>query len=197
MKADVHRLIELQKLLSSFSQIERMVHRKHSGKFVLENDTEHSYNLAITAWYLAQQFPELNRDVVIRYALVHDLVEIHAGDTYIYGSKESLASKKQREDDALKKLKAEWVDFPDMNETIESYEKKADPESRFVYALDKLMPMMLVYIHEGYSWKEQNVTVDMLHKSKRNKVDVSPEVLPYYEELYKLLLSKPDLIKSH
>lgn len=82
-----------------------------------------------------------------------------------------------------------------MNETIHAYEEKADPESRFIYALYRIMPMMLVYIHEGYSWDQQSVTVDILHESKKNKVDVSPEILPYYEELHKLLLDRPDLIK--
>lgn len=56
-----------------------MVHRKHTGKLVLENDTEHSYNLTITAWYSAQQFPKLDKDLIIRYALVHDIVEAYAG----------------------------------------------------------------------------------------------------------------------
>ena len=84
MKADITRLLELQRLLAAFSQVERMNHRKHADAFVPENDTEHSYNLAMTAWYLAKWFPELNRDLLIRYALVHDLVEVHAGDTYIW-----------------------------------------------------------------------------------------------------------------
>lgn len=149
----------------------------------------------MTAWYLAGWFPELNRDLLIRYALVHDLVEVHAGDTYIYGSQQDLDSKEKREADALKRLESEWSDFQDMHATIRTYEEKSDSESRFVYALDKIMPIMLIYIHDGYTWKKEGVTVDMLHKAKIDKVALSPEILPYFEQLHELLLSRPDLIK--
>lgn len=196
MKANITRLLELQRLLAAFSQVERMNHRKHADAFVPENDTEHSYNLAMTAWYLAKWFPELNRDVLIRYALVHDLVEVHAGDTYIYGSKDELASKVQREAEALKKLEADWPDFESMNETIHAYETRADAESCFIYALDKIMPIMMIYIHDGYTWKKEGVTVDMLYKAKIDKIKLSPEVLPYFNQLHELLLSRPDLIKA-
>jgi putative hydrolase of HD superfamily len=195
MKADVQRLIELQKLLASFNQVDRRAHRQHDGKFVPENDTEHSYNLAMTAWYLAQWFPELDKGLLIQYALIHDLVEIHAGDTYIYGSKAELASKKQREADALQKLEADWSDFSDMSATIHSYEQRLDAESKFVYALDKVMPIMLIYVHDGYTWKKEGVTVDMLYKAKIDKIKLSPEILPYFNQLHELLLSRPDLIK--
>lgn len=195
MKIEFKRLLEWQRLLALFNQVERSVHRKHDDKFVFENDTEHSYNLAMTAWYLAQQFPELDKDLIIRYALVHDLVEAHAGDTYAFGSEDDLASKHQREEEALAKLKKDWPDFADMNEAIQAYEDRADAESRFVYALDKILPAMVTYINEGYSWEYHSVTADMIHESKKDKVGVSPEIAPYYEELHELLLSRPDLIR--
>jgi len=197
MKADIHRLVDLQKLLASFNQVDRRAHRRHGDTFVPENDTEHSYNLAMTAWYLTQWFPKLDKSLVLQYALAHDLVEIHAGDTYIYGPEEELASKQQREADALHRLEADWADFDDMNKTIHAYEQRADAESKFVYALDKIMPIMLIYIHDGYTWKKESVTVDMLYKAKIEKINVSPEVLPYFEELHLLLLSRPDLIMPH
>lgn len=195
MKPDIHRLIELQKLLAAFSQVERRAYRRHAGQYVPENDTEHSYNLAMTAWYLTQWFPELDKDLVLRYALVHDLMEVHAGDTYIYGSEAELASKQQREAEALGKLEADWADFKDMTGTIHAYEKRADAESKFVYALDKIMPIMLIYIHDGYSWQKDNVTVEMLYEAKIGKVGLSPEILPYFEQLHELLLAHPELIK--
>ena len=195
MKADIYRLIELQQLLASFNQVDRMSHRRHAGVFVPENDTEHSYNLAMSAWYLAQWFPELNKDRIIQYALVHDLVEGHAGDTYIYGTEAELASKEKREADALQQLEKDWTDFGEMSQTIRSYEQRGDAESKFVYALDKIMPIMLIYINDGYTWKKEGVTVDMLHKAKIGKVSLSPEILPYFNELHELLLSRPDLIK--
>jgi 5'-deoxynucleotidase YfbR-like HD superfamily hydrolase len=196
MKPDLERLLELQRLLAAFSNVERVAMRKHKGTFIAENDTEHSYNLAMTAWFLCQYFPELDKDLVIRYALIHDMVEVHAGDTYIYGTDEEKASKSQREADALKKLQSDWQDFIDMTDTIELYETRPDAESKFVYALDKIMPVMLIYIHDGHTWKEQKVTVDMLYKAKVNKIKLSPEIMPYFNDLHALLLDHPELINK-
>ena len=196
MKPSLERLLELQRLLSAFNQVDRKAHRKHAGNYVYENDTEHSYNLAITAWFLAQHFPELDTTKVIAYSLVHDLVEVHAGDTYIYGTPEELASKVDREAAALKKLEQDWKDFPELTEAIHSYEERSNNESRFVYALDKIMPIMQIYVHDGYSWDANNVTVEMLHKNKVEKVALSPEIEPYFHELHELLLAHPELIKK-
>jgi putative hydrolase of HD superfamily len=196
MIADINRLIELQQLLAAFNVVERKTHRKHHGTYVYENDTEHSYNLAMTAWYLSQWFPELDKNLLIQYSLVHDLVEVHAGDTYIYGSEDELGSKESREAEAFAKLKHEWKDFQDMLISIEAYETKKSPEATFIYALDKVMPIMQIYIHNGYSWKEQGVTLTMLHDNKIEKVRLSPEILSYYEQLEKLLSEHPELIKK-
>jgi putative hydrolases of HD superfamily len=195
MKPDVHRLVALQKLLSDFTQVERSVHRDHLGKYVQENDVEHSYNLAMTAWYLSAWFPKLNKDRLIQYGLVHDMVEVYAGDTYLYGSEEDLASKEDREAKAFERLKDEWADFKDMIESIEAYETKQTPEAKFVYALDKLMPILLVYLHDGYSWREAKVTLKMLHEAKIAKVSLSPEILPYFEEIHAFLLDHPEFIQ--
>ncbi|MES2631050.1 MAG: HD domain-containing protein [Patescibacteria group bacterium] len=196
MKASLQRLIELQKLLLAFSQVDRRVDREHDNQYIAENDTEHSYNLAMTGWYLSQWFPELDRNLVIQYALVHDLVEVHAGDTYIYGTDEELASKEHREAKALEKLAADWPDFQSMSDAIHAYENRTDAESRFVYALDKVMPMMLIYINDGYTWKKEGITLDMLYDTKIEKIKISPEVYPYFEQIHALLLERPDLIKN-
>ncbi len=195
-KPDIYRLIEFQQFLVQFSQIERMTHRFHKDKHVQENDTEHSYNLALTAWFLAPHFPELDRDLLLRLALVHDLVEVHAGDTYIYGSQKDLASKAKREAEALKKLEVDWPDFSEMTTLIKDYEEKNTPEAKFIYALDKIMPIMLIYVHKGYTWKQEKITVKMLDAAKREKVALSPEIKPYFDELYNLLLDSPHFINA-
>ena len=74
----VGRILELQKLLNSFAEIERIVHVKRHSHNVLESDTEHSYNLAITAWFVAEHFPNLNKDTILRLALAHDLVTMQS-----------------------------------------------------------------------------------------------------------------------
>lgn len=196
VRPDAHRLIELQKLLLAFSHVERRLKRKHHDNFVRENDTEHSYNLAMTAWFLAKYFPELNDALLVKIALVHDLVEIHAGDTYVYADQTLLDTKPAREKEALEKLKHDWEDFPEMISHIEDYELRSSPEAKFIYALDKLMPVMLIYINDGLTWKEEGITVKMLHDVKKAKVALSPEIQPYYDQLRDILLDSPHLIPA-
>lgn len=195
-KPDIHRLLEFQRLLLAFNQVDRMVHRKHGEEFVYENDTEHSYNLAMTAWFLAEYFPHLELDKLIRYALVHDLVEVHAGDTYIYGSEADLATKHEREEAALAKLREDWSDFPALTQAIETYESRESEEAKFIYALDKIMPMLQIYIHDGHTWRQEGITAQRLDVVKRDKVAVSTEINDYYEQLYDLLLKNEHLFKS-
>jgi putative hydrolase of HD superfamily len=195
-KPSAERLIEFQQLLLAFSHIERRLKRKHvDNSFIRENDTEHSYNLAMSAWFLCEFFPNLDQNVVIKLALVHDLVEVHAGDTYIYAPADVIATKEAREAAALQQLRAEWHDFPDMIRCIEAYEQRSTPEAKFVYALDKVMPMMLIYTNEGKTWHEEGITVDQLHSSKQSKVALSPEIEPYYNQIREILLNSPDLIR--
>jgi putative hydrolase of HD superfamily len=189
---DIHRLLEFQQLLLQFSQIERVVDRKQGNRYIRESDTEHSYNLAITAWYLAGYFSALNRDMVIRYALIHDLVEVHAGDTYVYGEQAHLDSKVAREAAALKKLQADWPDFSDLTAHIVEYEQRGTNEAAFVYALDKIMPIMQIYINDGHTWKQEGITPQKLDAIKRVKVTLSAPVLDYYEQLYELLSASPE-----
>jgi putative hydrolase of HD superfamily len=180
--------------LQQFNSVDRVTHRQHNGRMRQENDTEHSYNLAMTAWFLSPFFPELDANLVLRYALVHDLVEVHAGDTYIFADASQLGAKVEREAAAAKQLANEWTDFPDIHHLIEVYETKSTAEARFVYALDKIMPIMLIYIHNGYTWKKEGITLGQLHAVKAKQVALSPEVAPYYNQLYDLLVASPHLI---
>lgn len=186
-KPDIHRLIELQAFLLHFRNIDRVIRVPKDATHVRENDVEHSYTLAMAAWFLAQYFPELDKDCVIRFALAHDLVEMYAGDTYIFADKTLLDTKKQREEKAARRIGVEWPDFQEMNESITAYEAKDSPEALFVYALDKIMPILVNVLTEGHTWKLESITLKQLHDNKLDKVSVSPEIRPYYDQLYELL----------
>lgn len=195
-KPSIARLIQFQELLNSFAVIERIVHIRRNGKNIQESDTEHTYNLAMTAWFVAGHFPELDRDKVIKLALVHDLVEIHAGDTYVFGPQSHLDSKKEREEAARLRLAKEWPDFPTLHEAIAEYEALGSPEACFTYALDKIMPMFAIYLNEGFTWHEMKITLAQLDEEKRRKMSVSPQALPYWDKLYELLKDKPHLFHN-
>lgn len=183
-KPSISRLIEFQQLLLKFRAIKRTVYIPPDNE-ELENDSEHSYNLALSAWFLGQYFPHIDVNRAVILALTHDLVEVHAGDTFSYGADKD--AKRLREEAAQKQLAEEWPDFPELHEAIEEYESRSSEEAKFVYALDKLMPSMINYLDDGYFWKKHGITLDMFKHEKETKMPVSPEIYPYYHELLALL----------
>ena len=195
-RPDISRIIEFHNLLTAFAEIERVVHLKRRGDIVFESDTEHSYNLAMTTWFIAEYFPELDQGKVLKLALVHDLVEIHAGDTFIFADQAMLDSKKAREASAQRKLAKDWPDFPGLHASIKEYESLATPEACFVYAFDKLMPMIAVYLNEGITWHEKRMELSRLADEKTQKMAVAPEVLAYWHALHEILLAHPELFPA-
>lgn len=178
------RLMDFQKFLFDFTQMDRLIYFPDSKRQDrLENNAEHSFSLAMAAWFLGSKYPELDTNLLVKYALVHDLVEIHAGDVQAIGRSEAeQAAKQAREEEALQKLKDDWADFADMTGLIEVYEKRQDPESRFVYALDKIMPMILNLLSNGKTWKKRNFTKSEVLHAKDSKVGASAEI----EKLWKV-----------
>ena len=167
------------------------IHPKPSER--AENDAEHSYALALTAWFLCGYFKELDRDRVLRCALAHDLVEVYAGDTSVFANAEKLSSKPQREAEALQRLAGEWSDFPDLIVCMQEYKARASNEAKFVYALDKIMPIILNYAQQGKGWRKHNITFEQLHDTKKVKVQADPRISQYYDQLCTLFAEQPEL----
>lgn len=130
---------------------------------------------------------------MIRYALVHDLVETYAGDTYFYDTADE-ATKDKREKEAQDRIEREYPQFGDLHETIKEYEKHSDAESRFVYALDKLIDPLNIYLEDGLLWREKGVTVEMLLAKKSHKVAVDPVIEVLFHELIARLRAKPEML---
>jgi len=189
-KPDINRVVEFNQLLLTLRAINRKVHIPPANKQP-ENDVEHSYNLAMAAWFLAQYFPEIDLDKVVRLALAHDLIEVHSGDTFSYGSQEELSSKDAREQAAREQLEHDWPDFPALLESIQEYEARQTPEAKFVYSLDKLMPAILNYLGKGGVWTKHAITLEQFRHEKESKMPISPEIYPYYEELLEILKQHP------
>jgi putative hydrolases of HD superfamily len=130
-----------------------------------ENTAEHSWHLAMFAIVLAEHAPEpVDLSRVITMLLVHDLVEIDAGDTFIYASSDPdvAAAQEQAEQAAAERifsmlpidqgarLRALWEEF----------EAKESPESRFAKTIDRLQPMLLNKVSGGGSWAVHAITAD-------------------------------------
>lgn len=177
----MNRLADLQQMIADFAKVKRAVPMADAGP--AENDVEHSYGLAITCWYLQPKIaPNLDLGKILKYALAHDIVELHAGDTYVFDAA-SVATKSQRERDAITRLRGEWSDFHELIDNAEAYADKVDEEAKFTYAVDKLLPIIMIELADAKTiWREKAVTIDMERANKKS-ILASDLVAPYYELL--------------
>ena len=145
--------------------------------------------LALLAWYIcSSEKLDLDLEKVIRYALVHDLVEVYSGDTDFYhATKEQKESKHAREQSAMERITKEFPGFSDFGELYAAYESRTDREAKFVYALDKVQPVLMIYLDGGRTWNERKITLDMIKEMKTEKVQNSPEVAKHWKEFVALL----------
>ncbi len=167
-------LIALWSLLDRFKNTERNVFSVGTER--KENDSEHSFELAIICRYLATQYNKewwnIQVEKVIIYALVHDLVEAYAWDTDTYScSAEDYSTKHAKEMDALQKIKEETSFFPELAERIEAYEVQQDEESQFVKSIDKssypLVQIRDQYRSRKYIWKQLSLETVDVEKQKK------------------------------
>ena len=184
----IQQLLNFCQLLFRHQQVERRVVLP-SGEW--ENDTEHSYNLAMVAWYVSDQLKlQLDVEKMLKYALIHDLPEVYAGDTFAFGDRRD---KKEREAKALARIKSEMPEASAITGLVEKYEERADQESRFVWALDKLMPPLISYLGQGLSWRRNSLTFEMVENHHGAQFATYPEILELWNQLKILIERDPSL----
>jgi putative hydrolase of HD superfamily len=151
-----------------------------------ENDAEHSWHTATMAFLLSEYAGEKEIDLlkVIKMMLIHDIVEIDAGDTYCYSDVDQQA-KVERESrganrifgllpgDQARDLHALWGEF----------EAQETAESRFAAALDRLQPLLLNFHTGGKTWKKHGVSKEQVLKRAGPIRDSSPVLWEYAERL--------------
>jgi putative hydrolases of HD superfamily len=191
----MEKLLRFIELTRKFRAVKRKV--VFADDKCAENDAEHSFQLAVTAWYIVSANKlKLDTEKVLQYALAHDLVEAYAGDTpaSVHRSYEvERGTKKMREEEAAERIQEEFEEFDNLHEVIKGYEERADDESKFVYALDKLMPVLNIYLDKGYSWKLNDVRLEDVINYKSEQIAESPAVDKYFKEIIPLLKELPGL----
>jgi len=189
------RLVDFIQFTHEFQKIVRIARRPYGKR--LENDAEHSYQLAMVAWFLIDQEKlKLNKERCLMYALAHDVVEVYAGDTPIF-KKEKTSIKHEREKKALLKIKKRFPYFTHLTDTIEQYERKRDKESIFIYALDKILPPIQIYLEKGKLWHEYGMSYEDLIENKNRKIVLSKNIDTYWQELLKELKKNKKKLFSH
>ncbi len=146
-----------------------------------ENDAEHMWHLALCVLVLAE-YARASVDVVrvLKMVLLHDIVEIDAGDTYIY-DEVARATQAEREGRAADRLYGLLP--PDqgaeLREIWEEFEARITPEANFAAAVDRLQPVLLNLATEGRAWLEHGMTADRV-RSVNSKIEVGAPVLWAY-----------------
>ena len=146
-----------------------------------ENSAEHSWHLAVMALTLSEYAePATDLTHVVKMLLVHDIVEIDAGDTFAYDA-QGYTDKAEREERAAARIFGLLPDGQrdELLALWHEFEAIATPESRFANALDRLEPLLGNYVTGGGSWQKPGVTLAKVQKRMEPIANVS-EVLGAY-----------------
>jgi putative hydrolase of HD superfamily len=187
-------------LLLPFHEVKRQ-HKLPIGRHRLENDVEHSWTVSILACALAEKLDQgLDIGKVAQFALVHDLVEVFAGDTRHFSASSSLkANKKERERNALKKIKSEYSMFPWLGQTITAYESMDCEEAAFVYSVDKYIAVIYDLLDKGLYLQQiclNKAQYDELMEVHRVKAHRHPLVGKYYDDIRTFIDHQPEFMKN-
>jgi putative hydrolase of HD superfamily len=178
---------DLQKILKytyAFSGIERDIVYPDGEK---ENDAEHAYQLALSAWYIIEKDKlPLNLERVLKLCLAHDLVEMYSGDVPLWGPT-GHTEKDAKEYEAIKRMKAEIPEIPNMTSAIEEYKSRSTEEAKFAAGLDKLLPLLNQIETGGVVWKRREVSFDRAMEVLKNQAEISLYLGKYFEEALKEL----------
>ena len=158
-RSQIEFLLEMDKMKNIYRQT-RVLHEDRA-----ENDAEHAWHLAMLALVLSEYANEpVDLKKVLATVLIHDVVEIDAGDTYAYDEAGN-ATKAEREQKAADRLFGMLPDdqAKEMRQLWDEFEAFSTPEARFANALDRVQPLMLNFCKHGESWKT--------HGTKREQVE--------------------------
>ena len=186
LKKQLDFALEIDKEKNIFRQTHLSGHGRN------ENDAEHAWHMAIMA-YLLKEYSNEPVDIgkVMLMCLIHDIVEIDAGDTYAYDA-ENLKTQKAREDAAKERifsiLPEEQKD--ELIKLFDEFDEFKTAESKFAHAMDNLQPLILNNSNGGGDWREHGVTAEQVY-GRQSKTKLGSERL--YEVIDRII--KENIVK--
>ena len=170
LKQQLDFALEIDKEKNIFRQTHLSGHGRN------ENDAEHAWHMAIMA-YLLQEYSNEPVDIakVMLMCLIHDIVEIDAGDTYAYDA-EGLKTQKAREDAAKERIFSLLPDEQkeELTALFDEFEAYETPESKFAHSMDNLQPLLLN--NSNGDWREHGVTAEQVY-GRQSKTRLGSEQL--------------------
>lgn len=187
------------KLLSFLKEIEKLklIERQtYLSSYRRENDAEHSWHVAMFIVLFEKDFPGFNTKKMLKMALVHDLVEIYAGDTFSFDHVARM-DKEEREKKAAKKL---FGKLPrnlqkEFRNLFEEYENRRTKEAKLVQSFDKIQPILQGIASNGRMWKEKKITLKHIDDYKHDYILKDNKITSLYNGLLKEALRKKLLKK--
>lgn len=182
-------ILEIDKEKNIFRQTHLSGHGRN------ENDAEHAWHMAIMA-YLLQEYSNEKIDVarVMLMCLIHDVVEIDAGDTYAY-DEDGLKTQKAREDAAKERI---YSMLPEDQKAalvaiFDEFEERKTPEAKFARALDNLQPLLLNNSNDGGDWKNHEVTAEKVYGRQSRTREGSEKLFEVTDRILKENIAKGNL----
>ena len=172
LEKQINFILELDKMKNLYRQT-YVLHEDRK-----ENDAEHSWHIAIMAILLSEYAnSEIDVTKVIKMLLLHDIIEIDAGDTYCYDAVGN-STKAEREEKAAQRIfgllpEDQYHDFYGL---WREFEDSTTKEARFAAVLDRLQPLMLNYTKGGISWQEHGIYKEQVLKRNENYFSESDEL---------------------
>ncbi len=177
-------------------EIYRQTHLK--GYSRRENDAEHAWHMAIMI-YLLREYANEPFDVAkaMLMALIHDIVEIDAGDTYAYDT-ENLKTQKDREEKAAQRIFGMLPDAQrdEMLALFAEFEARKTPEAKFARVMDNLQPLILNDSNNGEDWRKHGVKKSQVVNRQKSTKEGSEEIWAFIRQLIEENVEKGNLINE-
>jgi putative hydrolase of HD superfamily len=201
LPSDLNCKPRLAQQIAFILEVDKVKHILRKSKLFdgsrFENDAEHSWTICMMAMLLSEysNFP-IDIERVMKMLLIHDIVEIDAGDTFLYS--------KDRQDAAEKELKAAERIFgllpaEQFNELVSiwrEFEAKESNEAKFAAVFDRLEPLLQNYMTQGFTWKANSVTYEMVFKANMHIKEGSTELWKFVQNLLEESVNRGYLAKE-
>lgn len=172
LKKQLDFALEIDKEKNIFRQTHLSGHGRN------ENDAEHAWHMAVMA-YLLREYANEEVDIakVMLMCLIHDIVEIEAGDTYTY-DEEAKKTQKSREDAAKEKIYSLLPEDQkrELIALFDEFEAYETAEAKFAHAMDNLQPLILNNSNDGGDWKGHDVSAEQVY-GRQGKTRLGSEKL--------------------
>ena len=184
-------IVEIDKVKQIFRQSKLFDGRR------FENDAEHSWTVCIMA-LLLKEYANFHVDVskIITMLLIHDIVEIDAGDTFLYSEKRNtIHSEEEKAAERIFGLLGnEQKNY--LMDMWQEFEEQKTNEAKFAVVFDRMEPLLQNYLTEGYTWKKHGITYDMIIEKNRHIKEASTELWEFIVSLLDRAVEKGYLEKQ-